>query len=633
VKKARQQSSAKVPGAPPVFSGRAGWFLASWRPYAIIALAVLAVYAQTIGFSFTNMDDTKLIVKSYGFNRDLGKVQQAFSEDVFHENKGMVYYRPLLTLSFMLDAQTGGIKPLVYHFSNVIIHLLAGLFLFWMLKAWGFSPGPGLAAALFFAVHPALSQAVAWIPGRNDSLLGLFLFASFGGFLKYCRQGRWFWLVFSMLSFAAALLTKETAVVMPVLGLIFLAMERSEMPRWRRLWRALAGWAAALAVWMLLRSTVPGPAGPSRPMINFIGDIGAGLLAYIGKVFLPGDLCLLRDLRDIIPGYGVISVLLLALALTGGLKNGKRFLFGGLWFLAFLLPTMLFVTEVNSFMDHRLYLPLAGVLMMLGELKIFSRLRRSWSTALLAVILTIFAGGNIVYSRTFRDDLVCWSYAVRHSPRSLVAHNSLGISYSKRNMLPEAEREYLAALRLSPDFPRALYNLGTLYLVEGKLDKAEQLLTKTLAVSSGFPEAAYNLGQVYERRGLMEQACRYYQQELKDNPGYADAYVSLGAIYQEQGKIEESRDQYRQALKLVPGNSDVYTNLGVISQQQGDWSGAERNYREALRIDPDKSQAHFNLGVLYQSRGMTDMARGEFDQALRLNPQLRLQVERQLQGR
>src|SRR5262249_39402049 len=76
------------------------------------------------------------------------------------------YWRPLVTASYVLDAQWGGARPLAYHATNVVLHAAASALVLALLRRFGVGRGLALAGALAFAVHPALASAVAWIPGR-----------------------------------------------------------------------------------------------------------------------------------------------------------------------------------------------------------------------------------------------------------------------------------------------------------------------------------------------------------------------------------------------------------------------------------------------------------------------------------
>ena len=89
------------------------------------------------------------------------------------------YYRPLAIVSFMLDAQWGRENPAIYHLTNVILHAVTVVLLGYLLIVLGARERTALVVAALFAVHPLNTQAVAWIAGRNELLLGVFVLVAF----------------------------------------------------------------------------------------------------------------------------------------------------------------------------------------------------------------------------------------------------------------------------------------------------------------------------------------------------------------------------------------------------------------------------------------------------------------------
>src|SRR2546423_11546597 len=122
-----------------------------WPLY--IALAVLAVYSTALGFNFIGFDDTDILKHRYFIIGDLSKIKLAFTTDAFLGTNGS-FYRPLQTVSFMLDALIGGPRPLFYHFINLVLFILGRLFGFLLLRPLGYPPKSSLLFTLLFALHP-----------------------------------------------------------------------------------------------------------------------------------------------------------------------------------------------------------------------------------------------------------------------------------------------------------------------------------------------------------------------------------------------------------------------------------------------------------------------------------------------
>lgn len=165
-------------------------------PYFWIIGLGLLTYIWTTFFGFSFLDDQALILENLGFLRNLANIPLAFTTEVFHAlHSSAAYYRPVLTLSFMIDSIFSGASPFFYHLSNVVIHLVASCVLFIFLQKIKIKRDLAFPFSLIFVVHPVLTQAVSWIPGRNDSLLALFSLASFAFILNYlesqnCQPGK-----------------------------------------------------------------------------------------------------------------------------------------------------------------------------------------------------------------------------------------------------------------------------------------------------------------------------------------------------------------------------------------------------------------------------------------------------------
>src|SRR5256885_4371332 len=197
--------------ATRVASPRQGAPTPRWLRLAplFIALAVVAVYATAPSFKFIEFDDNEILKQHYFIIGDISKIKLAFTTDAFLGTNGS-FYRPLQTISFMLDALVGGPKPFIYHLTNLLLHIASSLCVFWLLLVLGYRRLLCLLLALLFAIHPMFVPMVAWIPTRGDLLLTIFLIIAFILFIKAFRANRPALVVWHGITFFLALLSKET---------------------------------------------------------------------------------------------------------------------------------------------------------------------------------------------------------------------------------------------------------------------------------------------------------------------------------------------------------------------------------------------------------------------------------------
>src|SRR5438132_5229192 len=174
--------AARISSPPP--AAPVPRWLRFWPLY--IALAVLAVYSTALGFNFIGFDDTDILKHRYFIIGDLSKIKLAFTTDAFLGTNGS-FYRPLQTVSFMLDALIGGPKPFIYHLTNLVLHIVCSLCVLWVLLTLSYQRLSSLLLALLFALHPMFVPMVAWVPTRGDLLLTIFVIVSFILFIKSFR--------------------------------------------------------------------------------------------------------------------------------------------------------------------------------------------------------------------------------------------------------------------------------------------------------------------------------------------------------------------------------------------------------------------------------------------------------------
>ncbi|HNW44295.1 MAG TPA: tetratricopeptide repeat protein [Elusimicrobiales bacterium] len=626
----------------------------AWKLPACIALIGGLLYAASLHFGFTCMDDDILILDQQSFLRNAGNFFEAFRHDVFFMPQGAgSYYRPLLTLSFMLDAQFGGAGPFVYHLTNVLLHLLASVLLFRLLLKLRYRQTPAFFFALFFTVHPAISQAVYWIPGRNDSLLAVFSLAAFLAALNFWASGARRYAAWHLFFFALALFTKETAVALIPVCLIYRFWVDKKTPA-AALDPVLAwGWAGTAALFFLLRHfALTDPQLLSNQAVGMAANFLI-LLPFLGNILFPVQLAVLAAQRDMSVMYGLIALGFIAGALAlSKEKRWSRIGFGCAWFLLFLLPSN--GSFYSIFMPHRLYLPFIGIIFVLLEIDLLKKLKGAAAGVLGALLLAVFSTLTLLHGRNFGDRLSFWRNAAANSPASEVAQNGLagtlaaagrleeaavyfekalwnnpeyfkphygwGCALAARGRDAEAEAHYREALRLAPKNAEIYNSWGLLLAGQGRAEQAIARYRHALWLRPDYAQAQQNWGLALDAQNRPEAAAEHYREALRLDPGFGGAHYNWGVALAGQGRDEEAIAQFRAALQAEPENAEAHNNLGVLLVRRGRTEEAAAHYREALRLAPQNAEAHYNSGLLLAGRGRYEEAIARYRTALRLRP-------------
>ncbi len=491
------------------------YLLTGARPYLLIILIGLALYSGASFFGFSYLDDNILILDNHQFISNFSNIVEAFRQSVFHVlNEYDAAYRPILTVSLIIDSHVDKILGLGYHFSNIVFHIIASCLVFLFFLKLKYTRSLAFSFAMIFTVHPALTQAVAWIPGRNDSLLGIFTLASAISIIKYLDGDGWRYYALHILFLILALFTKESALALIIVSgcySVFILDRIKSLGTWKVL---SAGWIFSLALWLIMRSS----ALSHNPVILSGYAIARDLVLsapaiflYLGKVVFPFNLAIIPTLQDSTLLYGVAAALIIMLGLLLSKDRRVRFIiFGVIWFTAFLAPT--FILPVSGkdavFMESRIYLPILGIFIILGEIDIIKRISLKNISQLFNV--TVIVSGlffiSMTYANNYQNAVTFWESAVNSSPRSAIAQYNLGWVYGAKGRDRDAEARYLRAIELDPRQRYVHNSLGCIYEYRGMIDRAEAEYIKEIEIAPYYEQAYLNLANLYMRQGREEKA-------------------------------------------------------------------------------------------------------------------------------
>lgn len=476
-------------------------------PYADTGIILIGflLYFQVLSFGITYFDDHISITDSRYFSGNIAtNIFKAFNCDALLGQGGpAVYYRPILAISSILDNS---------HLTNIWIHLTATHLVFILLTRLGYKRILSFVFSLIWTVHPILVGAVAWIPGRTDSLLAVFVLTGFLFFLKFLDTKKIIDYCFHLLFFALGIFTKESAFVLPAICLLYVwLIFKRPSPFILRIKILPVWWILITGLWFFLRRaafTNPMLLEPFNAVISIWKNL-SGVLLYLGKMALPFNLSVLPTLNDSILNYGVIVLIcMFVLILLSKSRRGNFIIFGWAWLVLFLLPNFARPNpdETINLMEYKAYLPLFGFIILLLETDLIKNLalKRTRLMFFAAVVISVFAAISFNYSKNFKDRLAFWKNAASNSPHFPLAHRNLGAMYYLNGCLDKAEKEYLAALSLNPREPMVCNNLGLIYMNRGKYEEAEAAFKTELLFNPGYDNAYSNLELLYARTGHLK---------------------------------------------------------------------------------------------------------------------------------
>jgi tetratricopeptide (TPR) repeat protein len=594
-----------------------------------IALAVVAVYATAPSFKFIGFDDTEILKQRYFIIGDLSKIKLAFTTDAFLGTNGS-FYRPLQTISFMLDALVGGPKPFIYHLTNLLLHIASSLCVFWLLLVLGYRRLLSLLLALLFAIHPMFVPMVAWVPTRGDLLLTIFLIIAFIVFIKAFRANRPALIVWHGVSFFLALLSKETAVALPPLCLLYYYFEFRKTRARKLIKGCFVVWLIAGAAWYYLHSA-----------LTVAGDNSVGLLALVqnlrimpellGKFFVPVHFQLtpLFNSIDTVVGVTAAAVLVWVIVRTGAWTD-RKIQFGLLWALLCILPVMIFrnadAKYIFDYLYHRAYLPSIGLIIVLAELSTRLNLGSEKYFRLVAVgaaLLLVYCGIASFHELGFyRDAPSFFTKAIARTPRNALCYNNRAVYYGNDLHDHEAAlKDFNKAIELYPTYMVAIANRGVTHDNLGQKDEAIADLQRALAINPNSPNPDFIL-RIADLRYVLNDftgSIADYNRLLAMDKMYPRIYSKRAGSEAMLSQAEYALRDADKALQIDPKDEEAYNSRGLANRLLGRLDEAVNDFGLAIHIKEDYSRPHNNRGTVYLAKGQPEKALEDFDKAIQLD--------------
>lgn len=541
---------------------------------AVILAAVALVYGRTIGFGFV-WDDEYFVVRNEAI-RSAHELPRYFTDVSTSAAAGhdIPLWRPLRSISYMIDYQLAGLAPAWSHAHNVLLHGFNSVLLFLLLLqlgSWARPEGTEPAAreagagfsALVWALHPLQTESVAWVKSRDELLFTFFYFAALWFAAIGLSRARFpAGLFLAMLgSLALSLLSKEMAVTFP-LAITALWMLTHPRPPLRTAALPIAATGALTALYLTARHLAIGATAQMPERLG--GSAWADLLTTFAAIARYAELTLLpvRQLADYalfpiaespLDGRVLLGIGVVGAALAAGVRfrrRDARITFGAAFVFITLLPVLNIVPAMQHLAERFLYLPLAGVAMCLATAaeralaagprtdRPLAHSRTNIVAALLAAIVVGYGTAAAVRASVWRsnDTLYTHIYEDGYRPRRAVNNYALVLVRQKR--YEEAQPLLERLLEAAPD----------------KHGMSRDQILNALAVC--------HLAQ-----GRVEEGGRYAQEALAANADNASIHETMGLYHGLSGRHADAAHHYGRASELNPHNAQARQNYDTARRR------------------------------------------------------------------
>ncbi len=613
--------------APEAYFARRPWLLA-----LVLVVVTFVAYQPTWHAGFIWDDDDHLTANP--------AMTAPYGLKMIWSSLAVGRYYPLTLTTFWFQRRLWGLHPLPYHLVNVLLHAGNGVLVFFILRRLGI-PAAWLAA-MVWALHPVNVESVAWITELKNTQSGLFFFLAVWCFLRFDNGARRRWYGVALLCGLAAVLSKPSTVVLPLVLLLCVWWERGSWGR-ADILRITPFFILALGMSALTvieqrghiqrESTAEWNLGMAERLII----AGKAVWFYASKLLWPARLTFVYPRWNLDLG-SFWSWLPLAGLVVGSVLLGIRRrqswaragVFGCGFFVLALLPVLGFVDvyyfRYSYVADHFQYLASLGLISLGASMgaavcERTGQRGRDWGVVAAAIVLLALGVSTWRQARIYQNSETLWGDTLAKTPRCWMAHNNLGAALMLLGRAQEAEEHYEQSLQINPRNAEAHNNLGDVLLQEGKVVDAIARYEQALRIKPDFADAHNNLGAALYQTGKSDEAMTQYRQALRINPGYAEAHRNLGIALQQTGKIDEAIAHFERALRIKPDFADAHYSLGLALARLGRVQEAIAHFEQALRINPDYAEAHYSLGIALQQAGRVTEAREHYEQALRIKPE------------
>lgn len=583
----------------------------------IIIIAGLIVYSNALKCGFV-WDDQYLIKENPSVRSLIPSIKTIFTSDILAGTaKESIYYRPIQIISYALDHIAWGMKPVGYHLTNIIIHILNALLVALLVRRLTNNDLISFTSSLLFVVHPVQAAVVTYCSGRADSLALFFILAGLIFFIKHITDEKpgsfWVWSVFS---YILAILSKELALVFPFLALLFTMTYGRDV---RRSPRGLIVFLFLITlIYVALRFTLLN-FGFTRgfdlfytvPNILMRCDIAVKAFSlYIWLLIAPVDLQMQRELYGISQVFSYMlyaSCAVFILVIVWALRRARpedviRFSIG--LFLITILPLLnIALPLVAEMAEHWLYLPSIGWFIFISTMAVtrvqryYLRSMTALAGAIFGVLVITYGIMTFNYNKVWTDEFALYQHILSRRPNDVKMRINLAGAHADCGDYGRAIAEYKTAIQTAPRMAELYYNLADAYYKTGNKRMAIIEYTTAISLNPRYVEAYNNLGNIYDEIKQPERAVKFFEKSIMISPNYV-AYNSMGISMFNMKRYDESIYAYSRALELEASSVNTMTNLGNAYFAKGDIENAKRAWRAALKKAPDNELLRQNLKLL-----------------------------------
>jgi protein O-mannosyl-transferase len=585
--------------------------LARLAPVLVLAATFLA-YAGVSSFGFVYDDEAQIVHDS--FVQHWRFVPAYFTSHVWqwiYPHVAGNYYRPVFLVWLLLNFKLFGLHAAGWHLAVLALHLVVTWQVYRLALRLLGTRSAALVAALLFGLHPIHIEAVAWISGVTEPLAAALMLASFLSWIRYRKNARRLDFAWSLVWFALALLTKETAILLPVMLFAYdLLLARHPQTgstvRVRASLTSLTAFPLVAALYMLARMEALHAFSSRVTDVSLSQNLLTipSLLIFYGRLLVwPVGLSAFYDTRYVVSFGDALLPLLLCLAAAAGVAyalyrtRSRVAAFALVLLLVPLAPLMkldvFFRGEIAH--DRYLYLPSVGFVLVIailfraiaggphlpaatlhtspegsdGQMR---ERRRRLAIAGVAFVALLFFAATLWQSLYWANNLVLFGRGVAIAPNNLIVRTDLANELMQRGRRDVAMEQYRDVLQRDPSFWLARYNLGYAEYAAGDCAAAVRDLDLAARQNPLDAETFFYLGDCRFRLGEQENGAALMRHGIELDPRLPNFRAKLAdalAATADPQNLRQAVELYRAEASANPAHPYAAARAAEVAARLG----------------------------------------------------------------
>lgn len=500
---------------------------------------------------------------------------------------GNDFFRPIQTLSYILDYRLFGLDASGFHVMSLLYFLLACGMLFYLLTLLARNEPIGdflskkaiLAIVFLFALHPLNIEVITYISGRGDVLFLLFALIALCGTVISAQNRSW-GIPLTWISVLLAILSKENAIALPfVLGLFWLILPKHQQG-WRY-WTAVIPPIIGNLGYIGYRMMALGNPTSSPLSTIAVASLGERILTlpyilwtYFRLTFIPYPLHMeyLNVVTDIINpylwlGFPIVCGTLFFLWKTGakgikrtGMTNNqiifnRVYIFLLAWVALGIGPVLQFIPLTATVREHWFSFSLIAAIILIVVCLRIQETPKWQKHTLFGIILLLFMGITYTRNLDWEDPMQLYSHDVALEPRSFLLHNNIGVLQYRNGNFSDAKQAFQKSVLVTPN-------------------------------DMGYGTALNNLGVIAEQEKNISEALSYYQRSIVASH-YELAYANALRILVNNNQWQTAYPLAKEAINAYPYHQDILRYATMISFQLGYRDEGESLLKRLKQLYPE----------------------------------------------